>query len=417
MRRISNVLILVLAVAAVGLLVLLFQAVVSGGLGMPLAQATRQPGYPPPEATVSSPTPLPIIQPSTWTVPPVSTPLPTPFVTRFPTSRPTIVSKTTQDYIVIFQEEGALRAFNSNHDNGVRPASRLLPLGSIVPAGRADHVRPWGWGRLSPDGKELALVSSGYDIHLVDLATNNVRLLVEQGVEPVWSPDGTQIAYRDFDTWSLSIIRADTGEARELFRPQGTGYPGVDFLTWSPDGQRIAFVKPSDLESGSLWINDVNGESNPIQLVSEDWLVGSVRWSPTGDQILFVSEAGDYITSSRPLNLWVVDATTGKLQQLTQNMSVSGGTPDWSPDGEWIVFTATNVLEGGDLPYDLWIISRDGDKLIRLTDDPESDLYPAWPEEQRIVFQKVGAGMWEYDFEAGILNQLYERDSDYVIVR
>jgi len=47
--------------------------------------------------------------------------------------------------------------------------------------------------------------------------------------------------------------------------------------------------------------------------------------------------------------------------------------PDWSPDGEWVVFSSNR---GGN--FDLYIMKPDGSELARLTTDPDKDSDPSW---------------------------------------
>jgi TolB protein len=56
--------------------------------------------------------------------------------------------------------------------------------------------------------------------------------------------------------------------------------------------------------------------------------------------------------------------------------------PCWAPYQGWFVFSSNR-----DGDYEIYASRLEGDTLIRITDDPSDDLYPAWnPEIPEIVF-------------------------------
>ncbi len=117
----------------------------------------------------------------------------------------------------------------------------------------------------SPDGKQL--VFTGYDgglsdLYLVNADGSNLRRLTNDqyaDLHPVWSPDGTTIAFAtdrgpetDFETLRIGNMRIAT---YDLATGRIDVLPGMEqgknvSPQWSPDGQAIAFV------------SDRNGVSN-----------------------------------------------------------------------------------------------------------------------------------------------------------
>ena len=96
--------------------------------------------------------------------------------------------------------------------------------------------------RLSPDGSRLAYAiaydndseKSGLWVH--DLARGgDIRLSAEVDGSPVWSPDGTQLA---FDRLQGSIgIRSSTGAGEQIAVRRGWVWPS----DWSRDGRYLAY--------------------------------------------------------------------------------------------------------------------------------------------------------------------------------
>jgi TolB protein len=71
------------------------------------------------------------------------------------------------------------------------------------------------------------------------------------------------------------------------------------------------------------------------------------------------------------------------LVQLTNTPEIAESQPAWSPDGDWIAVSCPH----GRGASDLWLISSDGARRRRLTDDAAQDVSPAWsPDGSRIAF-------------------------------
>ena len=123
------------------------------------------------------------------------------------------------------------------------------------------------------------------------------------------SPDGTQIAFDSHRSGRLAVyvMAADGTHVRGL-----TSSPGDDSLpTWSPRGDRIAFVSYRDGGVGHIYVMPAaGGPARRITPPGED--DGEPSWSPDGTEIVFVRGAGP----SRGDLFSVTPAGTG-LRQLT----------------------------------------------------------------------------------------------------
>ena len=99
-------------------------------------------------------------------------------------------------------------------------------------------------------------------------------------------------------------------------------------------------------------------------------------FSAAGEEVLYLSNAdGD-------LELYVSDLATGKTRQLTHN-ELDDNQASWSPDGQWIVYTGR---VDGDL--EIFLISSDGKKTKRVThSETSSDYSPQWsPNGEKVVY-------------------------------
>src|SRR5262249_59512406 len=124
------------------------------------------------------------------------------------------------------------------------------------------------WPALSPDAKTLAYVghdSGNPDIYVLRVGgTNPTNLTKDEptaDVQPSFSPDGTQIAFRSERQGAGIFIMGSTGES--VRRLTDTGFNPA----WSPDGKEIVFateaaVDPLDRAGTSeLWSVDVSSGS------------------------------------------------------------------------------------------------------------------------------------------------------------
>ena len=108
-----------------------------------------------------------------------------------------------------------------------------------------------GWARFSRDGRFIAYASneSGrFEVYVQPYPVGQrVTISTEGGVEPVWSPDGRELFYRQGDTMMIVDVSTaaefQAGRPRELF----VGRYEVDIWTnydISADGERFLMVRP-----------------------------------------------------------------------------------------------------------------------------------------------------------------------------
>src|SRR5258708_5205133 len=117
-------------------------------------------------------------------------------------------------------------------------------------------------------------------------------------------------------------------------------------IALSPDGRRVAFVMQStdkvsnENRSGILLLHlDEHGHAigEPRQLTSGAKNDTNPVWSPDSHRLLFLSDR-----EGNSNQLWLIDTNGGEAFKLT-TMLHGVKEAAWSPDGQWIAFTATTA--------------------------------------------------------------------------
>jgi hypothetical protein len=194
---------------------------------------------------------------------------------------------------------------------------------------------------LSPDGSKIAFVwgehGSSY-LFTMNVDGTNIQQRSVDGMfldNPAWSPDGSQIVYAKTQSEYRSevyIMNADGTNDHRVTRLSASS----DMPDWSPDGTQIAFISSADKYTRDVFVMNVDG-ANVRQLTfsagNNVWNQFPA-WSPDGKQIAYQStKCNEY--QNCPDTLYLLDVGTG----ATTKVADSAVSPDWSPDGEWIVFS------------------------------------------------------------------------------
>ena len=213
---------------------------------------------------------------------------------------------------------------------------------------------------VSPDGRYVAFISRRNifttNLFIADTETGEIVEQLEGAASDPhfdalrfinsagsWSPDGERFAFVSFVQGDndLEILNVESGEVERRISPQGIG--AIANPTWSPDGNKIAF---SGLEGGlsDLYVLDLR--TNAVrQLTNDRYADLQPVWSPSGERLAFTTDRGpgDDGTNFETLNfeptrLGIIDAQSGEIETVQPFSGAHHHNPAWSPDGQNLYF-------------------------------------------------------------------------------
>ena len=186
---------------------------------------------------------------------------------------------------------------------------------------------------ISPDGRHLFQFGEDVPLRVLDAATGETLILLEDESDPVrrfrWSKNGSQfVTLRRFGKLEVWDVASGSVLAQKVHYFNGSGMRDV---AWSPDGTHLV----AGGDDGILQLWDLrSGERTLLQEQHEE-VVRQVTWSPDGAFITSVSGSGGY---EGDLRVW--DATNGQLLAILTadfNECCVVGLATWSPDGSLLI--------------------------------------------------------------------------------
>ncbi|MDR0498849.1 MAG: hypothetical protein LBH03_03810 [Holophagales bacterium] len=194
------------------------------------------------------------------------------------------------------------------------------------------------WGQKVPGGPHVRL----YPL------SDNLRFNV---YTPVWSPDGSRIAFVQTDGKGhadIMLLEVATGRIKRLTSMDGLNSE----ICWNPAGNRIAFI--SD-RSGNPQIYLMEDDGTNVRSLNIGGTYNSSpAWSPDGSMIAFVSRFEDNF------DLFVYKLGDQVSYQINTGFTNSE-CPAWSPDSRQIIFSSTR--EGRNR---LYITDLSGNRVERV---------------------------------------------------
>lgn len=261
----------------------------------------------------------------------------------------------------VSERAGAPQIFLMSVDGAEVKQLTIIPDGACQPA----------W---SLDGQRLLFITPcsgkadrypGAAIYIMSADGTNIQpfiTLVGGVFDADWSTGGVTFTYLENGQPRVWVANANGGDSRQISQLRASD----NHPSWSPDGEKLAFVNTSRVGTPIIyWVNkdgSFNG-SSPEQ-VSRDQLVSSPKWASAGDLITYVVDQ----------QIWVVEWDAKGFNAVKLTSKGPNADPDFSPDSQWITFESWRDAAN----HDIYIMTVNGGLQTRLTDDPASDYQPAW---------------------------------------
>jgi Tol biopolymer transport system component len=335
--------------------------------------------------------------------------------------------------------DGRLLAYTSGPAGRTRIFVRQVTGGTAraLTEGTTEAQRTPRW---SADGQTITYLV-GQSLYRAPALGGTPELLIDaSGYEfasPALSPDGKSVAWAD---QNAVYVRPASGGADT--KVATASYP--NYLVWSPDGRRLAYVSDNgwfiyglsnlgNLAPSSVWIADTEG-GTPVRISNATHLNTSPVWTPDGRALLFVSSVGGgrdvyqqalsrsgaprgkatrlttglnahtislsadgtrlaYSVLTTRSNLWWAPLTPSGVTPFTdaqpvtnENQTVEGMAV--SPDGNWLVYDSNR---GG--TQAIFKIRIDGGEPIQLTRDSADAFLPSWsPDGREVAYHSWQSG-------------------------
>ena len=188
------------------------------------------------------------------------------------------------------------------------------------------------------------------------------RAVAAQVRDPVWSPDGSRLAYvRWQGTWTGSrgtiftpssgrvfVVGGDGADPTAVTLPQQVPYG----ITWSPDGQSLAYAS-----GGDIWRIDLT-TGRRLNLTTTTGAVElQPAWSPDGTEIAYTQFPP--AANSRVTRVLTIPAAGGDPRVVSDD----GRRPRWSHDGSFLLVSSPFLL-----------MRRDGSQVRQLP----TGSFPSW---------------------------------------
>lgn len=231
-----------------------------------------------------------------------------------------------------------------------------------------DDNYAYGTSTWSPDGSMLIVGGDGSarGIGVYHVAEGRLEPLTDDGgTAPIWSPDGSRIAYNwaDGPGRDIRVVDVASGEIQDV-----TNDPWNDSVgRWTDDGTRLVFSSDRETDQTAIsfrtWVVDAGG--GEPELLGDGQLLAFAYWpSPDGEWLAYAAPDDSGLRLSR--------ADGSEDRPVHPGVPADLG-PSWAPDSSRFVFSNT-----GEAPRDIFVMRVDAEAPEQLTDHEADESAPNW---------------------------------------
>lgn len=194
-------------------------------------------------------------------------------------------------------------------------------------------------GSISPDGEKVVLATDdGLKIMtLEDHQEIDVADTTRRDMNPVWSPDGSEIAFTrgpiagmmgGSGPYQLMLVNADGSGLRALLADGDANYaqswiPGSSQLIYTVKTEQGAAIKSIDSDTGEIKVmTEVNYQNTDVAI------------SPDGKKIAY-----EAMLPGEKYSIWVSDLNGSNARLISNADPIVTTIPQWSPDGQWLAIS------------------------------------------------------------------------------
>jgi Tol biopolymer transport system component/DNA-binding winged helix-turn-helix (wHTH) protein len=216
-------------------------------------------------------------------------------------------------------------------------------------------------------------------------------------VEPAFSRDGNQVAFREINGHRNSgIFTALVGGDSSL---RLTNSPADCCATWSPDSRQVAFVRRNESKDDIYVVPALGGIERKVYSSPRD-LNPHLTWSPDGRVLAFPENDGTDAHSWITV-LSLVDSTTRRLTMPPGEDR--DDSPAFSPDGSQVAFDRESIAG---VANNVYVVSAKGGEPRRLTFDNRPIFGLTWDADGcEVIYSSIREGpakLWRVSTSGGV---------------